>query len=554
MQKLFVMLKKYKLALITAVIVLLIGLILFTGNSSIKTVNDSMYAFKYDNTWKVKDKKKDSIVLKHSSGSRIIIQISELTDDYRYSTIDELIDELIYNIQLQNKNYNLISKKEDSLTKYNFDGYKLLYESDKEQVMICMYKKSDKLITIRFEATDDYFDILLDSVHNIIYNFDVKDTKFDLKNSIKLNTSKVNYSSNDALDKVLDKDISYEIAKHNYYVKYSIPTNFIRNDFDSTFGIFDFNLNKEGSINLTVDIFNRNIYEYLDKEETINVYNNYSLFHKDGNDDYSEFGETLTKLDGKYLGYIYKNSYIYNKAHSYDKDFKSKDNKRRDENAELIYALDNNHILVIKFETVGLPITEKLISMIKIIDIKNYASYISILKENNFLIGKLQRFANNDKNKIDLITLKIPDKYEEIDKNANIYLERYYGYHYDEDIEIYDYNVHYELTKLSDKSKIDIVNSVYINSIYGESHKLTYSGDMSIGDKEFKVYTGGYTDVSGIPFTNINRKKYYVSKKVLFYQLSDGGNLFIEITGNGKDITDEIIGELVNFTIEKKDF
>ena len=51
-----------------------------------------------------------------------------------------------------------------------------------------------------------------------------------------------------------------------------------------------------------------------------------------------------------------------------------------------------------------------------------------------------------------------------------------------------------------------------------------------------------------------NKIKYYVSKNVLFYQLSDGGNLFIEITGNGKDITDEIIGELVNFTIEKKDF
>ena len=188
MQKLYVIFKKYKITIITALVVLLIGicsLILFnsfTKNSSIKKVSEDTYAFEYDTTWKLKEKKKDSIVLKHSSGSKITIQITELADEYRYATIDELIDELIYNIQKQNNDYKLISKKEDKLTKDEFNGYKLLYENEKEQVMVNLYKKSDKLVSIRYEANNDYFDILLDSVHNIVYNLDVKDKKFDLKN------------------------------------------------------------------------------------------------------------------------------------------------------------------------------------------------------------------------------------------------------------------------------------------------------------------------------------------------------------------------------------
>jgi len=560
MQKLYVIFKKYKIAIITALIVLLIGicgLIIFnsfTKNSSIKKVNEDSYVFEYDATWKLKEKKNDSIVLKHSSGSKVTIQITELADEYRYSTIDELIDELIYNIQKQNNDYKLISKKEDKLTKDEFSGYKLLYENEKDQVMVYLYKKSDKLVSIRYEANNDYFDILLDSVHNIVYNLDIKDKKFDLKNSIKLDTSEVEYSSGDKVDNLLKDEQTFEISKNHYLVEYTVPTNFKIRNFDSTLSQFDFKVDDEGSMDLVVDIYNRNIYEYLDKEETTNVYKNYSYYHKDEETDYSDFKETLTKLDDDYVSYIYKNSFIYNKAFKYDKDFKKQEYKRQDENAELIYALDNNHTLVMKIKSTGLPITQKLISMIKITNSTNYASYVKVEKEGNFLIGRLQRFADYNKDKIELITIKVPDKYEEVDKNDNIYLKRDYGWNYDEDMKIYDYNVHYELTTLSDESVIKTINSVYIRSTYGESHELTYSGNITINDKEFKVYDGGYTDISGIMFTNINRKRYYVNKKVLFYEMSDKGNLYIEINGNGKDLTNEMINELVNFTIEEKNY
>ena len=64
MQKLYVIFKKYKITIITALVVLLIGicsLILFnsfTKNSSIKKVSEDTYAFEYDTTWKLKEKKK----------------------------------------------------------------------------------------------------------------------------------------------------------------------------------------------------------------------------------------------------------------------------------------------------------------------------------------------------------------------------------------------------------------------------------------------------------------------------------------------------------------
>ena len=47
------------------------------------------------------------------------------------------------------------------------------------------------------------------------------------------------------------------------------------------------------------------------------------------------------------------------------KDFNRIEYKRKDGNAELIYALNNSHILVIAINARGAPITEKLIQQIR---------------------------------------------------------------------------------------------------------------------------------------------------------------------------------------------
>ena len=70
---------------------------------------------------------------------------------------------------------------------------------------------------------------------------------------------------------------------------------------------------------------------------------------------------------------------------------------------------------------------------------------------------------------------------------------------------------------------------------------------MTLNGKKFKVYSGGYTNLGGILFTNTNRIRYYINKKVLFYELSNEGYLIIEVNGNGKEISDEILNEVTNF-------
>lgn len=555
MKKVLDIIKVYKFAIITALIILLIGMTLFwllpiNKRNLIKEIDETNYYLSYDNSWKVNKKSNNLIVLKHSSGSKLTIQISSLTDEYSYATMNELIDELIYNMQKQNPNYKLLSKTQDKLTKDEFDGYKILYENGKEQVMVDIYKKGDKLVLIQYEAKNDYFDILLDSVQSIIYSLNIKDEKFDLSNSLKLNITDPNYSKSKELDKTITKSKTYEVAHNNYYVKYSIPSNFILRSLDSSFEDFDLALDS-GKINLTVNIFNKNIYEYLNKDETNGVYTNYKYYKT--NKDYSDFEETLTKLKSNYDSYIYKNSYYYNKAVKYDKKAGIGEYKRKDENAELIYALNNSHILVISIKTTGVPITEKLINNIKIKKSKNYASYVKTKKENNLLIGTLQRYSDNSHKKIDYITLKVPDKYQELDKNTNIYLERNYALNYNEDMLIYDYEVHYELTTFKEDFIINNINTTYISSNYGESHQLTYSGDLTLNDKVFRVYDGGYTDLSGIMFTDINRQKYYVTKKVLVYKISDEEILYIEIDGNGKGLGDDVLKELTNFIVEIKE-
>jgi hypothetical protein len=54
-------------------------------------------------------------------------------------------------------------------------------------------------------------------------------------------------------------------------------------------------------------------------------------------------------------------------------------------------------------------------------------------------------------------------------------------------------------------------------------------------------------------FTNINRFKYYTTEKVLFYELTNGGYLVIEIRANGKTITEDVLNDATNFNIKEID-
>ena len=186
--------------------------------------------------------------------------------------------------------------------------------------MISIYKKSDKLVMINYESDNEYFDILLDSVHNIIYNFDTKEKVYDLSNKITLNTSDVTYSTNEELDKTFEKTELHEIATNNYYVKYSVPSSFEISDFDSTRNYYNYRGLDKKTITISTVIYKYNVFEYLNKENQVDVYKNFDMYQKDK--DYSDFKETLTKINSNKVDtYLYKNSYNYNKAVTYDKEY-----------------------------------------------------------------------------------------------------------------------------------------------------------------------------------------------------------------------------------------
>lgn len=548
MNKIMNIVKKYRIAILSCLVISIVGLlILFVvlklfNPTDIKEYKNDKYAFRYDTSWKIKEKKPESIKLVHNKDSEINIQIVSLEEEYKYSTSDDILDELLFNLEKQNSTYKLLSKEKDLVTKNKYDGYKLLYENDESQVLVIMGKKADKVLLVTYETTNEYFDILLDSVQNIIYDFQILDNSFNLTYKLDVETNDINWSINEQI-KDTSNVVSYELANKNYLVNYSVPKSFELSSFNSTIGYFNYRGLNEGTMTLSVNIYNKNIYEYMDKNGSYGT-----LYHsfnnkRDGKDGYSDFKESLQKLNNKdYVSYVYKNSY---------KSSSQWENSNYEE-VIIIYELDSNHILLFKIKASKTKISKDLVDNIKLKSLKNYASYIVKNIENDKLIGELKEFTDYNKDKIRLVKLKVPTKYEEIDKENNIYDSRFYSLNYDADKEFYNYDINYELYT-SVESKVKNLSSSYASyKNKGNYQELTYNQDITLNDKIFKLYSGGYTDIGGALFSNYKRTYYYVNSKVLFYEFDDGSCLSIEIRGNGFEVSNEMLNELTNFDIEIK--
>lgn len=450
----------------------------------------------------------------------------------------------MYSIQLQNENYKLLSSQDYKLTNNQISSYKLLYENGNNQIMVVLYKLNDELVMISYEASKDYFDILLDSVNNMINKFNINEEQFDLQSQLKLEMSNINYLTNDDLDNKLTEIKTYEVANNNYQVEYSIPSIFVQNELNSKMGMFNYKTDN-GYINISVDIIKSNIYEYLDNDKYLDLYNKYSYLHDEKNSEYISFSESLAKLDSEKENYIYKNSYEY--------EFQLEKNRTNyHENYELLYTLDKNHYLQIIIETQNINVSEKMIQMINVESITNYASYIKSFNDENYITSELKIFSDNNRNKIEVVRIKIPNKYREVDKKENIYVDRWYGLNYNDELSLYDYDIHYSLTNLSMEDVIKIFNNGDIK--YYNGNNLVYSNDFTSNEKNFKVYTGGYAKIYDIIYKNTSGNKIYVNKKIIFYRISNDWYLYIEINGNSKEITDDILREISDITIEEKNY
>ena len=343
-------LKQSYLFIITTSILVFVGviiLILVTKFNLIteKQLSTKTYSLEYDSTWSVKYKRKNQLVLKHKKGPVLKIIITDLTDEYKYDNLSSSIDNILFNIEKDNSNIQLVNKEQLKIN--NNDSYKVLYKNDKssKDTLLTIIKQSNKLIICDFSSKDKYFDFLLDSQDDIIRSIKLKEEKINLKSTIDLTTKKIKWNTNKDLSKLIKSFQENSISNMNYHVEYKIPDIFVLNELNTTNSHYTYRLDNS-RIELKTNIKNINIYEYLNNNKSKNtIYYNYNNIK-----DKSNYKEYLSKSDNN--TYIYKNSY--------------KDSKYY-ENVEIIHILDNNHLFIVTINIYNGSIPIKLINNIKLI-------------------------------------------------------------------------------------------------------------------------------------------------------------------------------------------
>lgn len=542
MKKVLVFIKKYILVIIVAFIILVIGSFLIV-NLVYKKINIKIYdteyiKFNYDSSWNILSNSDLYVKLENKNKGIINIELLQLDDNYKYEKLDQILDNLLFDINEQNKNYNLIFKKDITLTNKLLDGYEVLYETNDSEVMLSIAKNENYLIMFVFEADNKYFDMLLDSVQNIIYNFEIKENKYKLNNKLELSTENILFLKNNNLDNKIKDSNEYEIASNNYLVSYLVPNIFKVTSIDSRKGSFSFQ-DDNATINVTTTIYNKNIYDYLDKTESnSSIYEEFN-FYKENKDKYSNFEEQLSKYKiSNYDSYLYKVFYT------------DKMNNKKYENYSLIVPINKNHIFLLRVIGENSSISEKLINSFKINKVVNYSSYINREVKDGYFNINLERLNNK---KTDSISIRLSEKYQEIDEGADMYSYRYIGLNKDTNNNTYQYNINYNLTSPSQdlNSMIDLINfNIESYEVYGNYNKLKYLDTLTLNEKQFKVYEGSYFKLDNL-FNQKETSIFKVNEKVLIYELENGGMLIITIDGNNKEIEDNMLNELTDITILK---
>ena len=158
------------LGLMIVGICLTIGVAFSLQISSNQYVSDN-FIVSYDSTWKVLNNK-DELLLEHKKSKAVLsIQCKELDYNYVDTKLKDIINDIVYGIEEQNTEYNLINIEDSPSSLY--ESYSYLYEKDNEQVLVNVYKKDTKLIVVYYEASNDYYDIVLDSVDTILDSLEI---------------------------------------------------------------------------------------------------------------------------------------------------------------------------------------------------------------------------------------------------------------------------------------------------------------------------------------------------------------------------------------------
>ena len=118
--------KKIIIFILIAIIIVLGLAILFRDNDvNIKEYSNDNITIQYDSTWKLISDEEFSLVHKKSDSTFNIVS-KELEDNFIDTELSDLIKDILYDIESQNKNFVLIDTEENISDLY--DGYSYLYE------------------------------------------------------------------------------------------------------------------------------------------------------------------------------------------------------------------------------------------------------------------------------------------------------------------------------------------------------------------------------------------------------------------------------------------
>ena len=164
---------KNRLFIIIGLIIASFVFVLLTVlDDGFRKYDNDIYQITYEKNWKVTQKGRDS-VLTHKSGCKYSVKIINLEDEYRRSSLNELVDDILEQVENDNPTYRLVNKEETSMGKGAYEAYQFLYETDDLQSMITICKRNDRVYVINYLASIDKFDIILDSVKDMNYKFEI---------------------------------------------------------------------------------------------------------------------------------------------------------------------------------------------------------------------------------------------------------------------------------------------------------------------------------------------------------------------------------------------
>ena len=146
-------------------LILILTYFIVKGNKvGINTYKNDYYTFRYDSTWKLSNKKDTTYLTHKSSKGEISITYKKL-DTYLIDVdLKDIISDITYEIEKQNKGYKLINRSN------NENGsYELLYEKDNEESLVYIYKQDNIILFIYYNTSNTYFDITMES-YEIVKN------------------------------------------------------------------------------------------------------------------------------------------------------------------------------------------------------------------------------------------------------------------------------------------------------------------------------------------------------------------------------------------------